>query len=230
MKVKIYWQFRGQNFSVLLFYFELLKPRVIQWHPCERCGNGSWCCLYPQRSGSSPGTFRETTALQPSQVQLLPLRAGSVRQTRPAGGDRENQLRWICWKGKSEFSQNIMKAITLSAAYIYWFDICSSSFTCTRLMNILLNLLLQLKIQMLSYNNLNRYIILIDVVLSCFYISLDYMEGTICFIRYFVYLLLISLTHNPPLKAPVRVDHLLIFQRSNDKLYHHVLLLTILQH
>lgn len=130
---------------MLVFY--CFTSCVIQWHPCESCANGAWCYLYPQRRGSGPGTFREATALQSPQVQLLPLCAGSVWQTRAAGGDRENQLRWICWKGKGEISQNI----------IYWFDICSSSFTYMRLFNILLNLLLQLTIQMLSYNNVYNY-------------------------------------------------------------------------
>lgn len=54
---------------------------------------GAGLCLCPQRSGSCSGTLREAAALQPSQVQLLPLRAGFIRQTGSAGGNRENHLR-----------------------------------------------------------------------------------------------------------------------------------------
>lgn len=64
--------------------------------------DGAGLCLCPQRSGSCSGTLRETAALQPSQVQLFPLRAGLIRQTGSAGGNRENHLRWLCGEGKSE--------------------------------------------------------------------------------------------------------------------------------
>ena len=60
-------------------------------------------CLCPQRSGSRSGTLREAAALQPAQVQLLPLRPGSVRQAGSAGGDREDHLHRLRGEGQGEF-------------------------------------------------------------------------------------------------------------------------------
>lgn len=50
----------------------------------------------PQWSGSVPGPLREAASLKPAQVQLLPLRAGSVRQTRSARGDRADLVCGLC--------------------------------------------------------------------------------------------------------------------------------------
>lgn len=51
---------------------------------------GSSPRVFPQWSGSGPGSLREAAALQPAQVQLLPLRPGSVRPAGSTGGDRED--------------------------------------------------------------------------------------------------------------------------------------------
>ncbi|MEQ2158092.1 hypothetical protein GOODEAATRI_008694 [Goodea atripinnis] len=54
------------------------------------------------RSGSRSGALREAAALQPPQVQLLPLRPGFVRQTGSASGDREDHLCRLCGEGKGD--------------------------------------------------------------------------------------------------------------------------------
>lgn len=66
--------------------------------------DGAGLCLCPQRSGSCSGTLREAAALQPSQVQLLPLRAGFIRQAGSAGGNREDHLHRLRREGKGEFA------------------------------------------------------------------------------------------------------------------------------
>lgn len=54
----------------------------------------------PQWSGSGPGSLREAAALQPAEVQLLPLRPGPVRPAGPARGDREDLLRGLHREGE----------------------------------------------------------------------------------------------------------------------------------
>jgi len=56
--------------------------------------------VWPQRGRSGPGALREAAALQPPQVQLLPLRAGAVRPAGPAGGGGEDHLCGLCGEGQ----------------------------------------------------------------------------------------------------------------------------------
>ena len=62
-----------------------------------------------QWSGLGPGPLREAAALQPSQIQLLPLCPGAVRPAGPAGGDREDLLRGLRGEGQSKARSSLAR-------------------------------------------------------------------------------------------------------------------------
>lgn len=55
-----------------------------------------------QRGGVSSRSLWEAAAVQPEEVQFLPLRAGSVRPPGSARWDRTHRLRRLCGKGEGE--------------------------------------------------------------------------------------------------------------------------------
>ena len=75
----------------------------------------------PQRGRPGPGALREAAALQPPEVQLLPLCARAVRPAGPAGGGGEDRLRGLCGErqgGPEIFRDIIMPCSLLSHAGI----------------------------------------------------------------------------------------------------------------
>lgn len=68
-----------------------------------------------QWGGFGSRSLREAAAVQPEEVQLLPLCAGAVRPAGAASGDRAHHLRGLCGKREGELKQGDAEAQTKHA-------------------------------------------------------------------------------------------------------------------